>query len=174
MTGATLATNSKLQLVPIHRSGSPDFWGATPEYIRQHIKPLSRDKVYLLSDDETFNQRFERQYGMPKTTWQYDSENREFIQQENDINIKALTYNNPELYTNIKQNSKNWWDYRLAKKFSNKQISNEGLKILIYENPNIYTKIRRESAKFQRQCNNGCKASISKYQGDIDRRIRSR
>ena len=174
MTGATLATNSKLQLIPIHRSGSPDFWGATPEDIRQQIKPLSRDNVYLLSDNETFNRKFEELYGMPKIAWQYDRENRRFIQQGDDTDTKILAYNNPVLYANIKQNSKNVWDYRLAKKSASKQTANSGLKILIYNNPSIYTKIRRESAQFKRQCNNSCNASISKNQGEVDRQIRSR
>ena len=174
MTGATLATNSKLQLVPIHRSGSPDFWGATPKDIWHYIKPLNKDKVYLISDNETFNQRFERQYGMPETTWKHDNVKRRFIKQDNDANVKALTYNNPVLYTNIKQNSNNVWNYRLAKKSYDKQEPEAGLKILIYDNSNIYTKIRKESAKFKRQCNNNCKASIFKYQKRIDPQIRAR
>ena len=40
MSGTTLISNSKIQIIPIHETGVPDFWGATPQDIQEEIKQI--------------------------------------------------------------------------------------------------------------------------------------
>lgn len=156
MTGATLASNSKLQLIPIHNTGIPDFWGATPQDIKRRIKPLSRDNAYLVSNNENFNKKFQRKYGLPMMAWKYDSEERIFKPEgtNTDRKTKMLIFNNPLLHASIKKNSSNLWDYDKRIKHAHQKESDKSLRILIYNNQDIYTTIRRKSHKFRRQCKN--------------------
>ena len=108
MSSTTLISNSRVQIIPIHQTGVPDFWGATPQDIRQQIKPLNRDKAYLLTDSDTFNEQFGRRYGLPTITWNYNNETRQFTQDNIDTNNRLLIYNNPKIYNKVRKKSKNF------------------------------------------------------------------
>jgi len=106
MSGATLATNSKMHIVPIHYTGIPDFWGATPQDIRRQIKYLNNTKAYLLTEDDTFKKEFEKKYGDPSTTWNYSSEDRKFTKEPIKTSNRLQIYDNPEIYNQVRKYSK--------------------------------------------------------------------
>ena len=108
MTSATLLSNSKIFIVPILKSGKPDFWGATPQDIREHIEKLKGDKTYLLSDNDKFKNQFETRYGTATTTWNYDNETRKFTQRELETSNRLLIYDNPDIYKTIRKKSKHF------------------------------------------------------------------
>ena len=108
MSGTTLISNSKVQIIPIHQTGVPDFWGATPQDIREQIKPLKRDHAYVLTDNEGFNTKFAERYGPPTITWNYDHKTREFSRENIKTNFKLLVYENPEIYNKVRKKSKNF------------------------------------------------------------------
>ena len=108
MSGTTLISNSKVQIIPIHQTGVPDFWGATPQDIREQIKPLKRDHAYVLTDNEGFNDKFAERYGPPTITWNYDRKTREFSRENIKTNFKLLVYENPEIYNKVRKKSKNF------------------------------------------------------------------
>ena len=110
--GAALVTNSKLQIVPILKSGNPDFWGATPQDIKQQIKPLDKSKAYVVVEylqsrvNQKFQKKIQSKYGEPDIIWNYNDENRTFTKDEIDTNNKILVYDNPEIYKRISRKSK--------------------------------------------------------------------
>ena len=108
MSGATLTTNSKLYIVPIHNTGVPDFWGATPQDIRRQIKTLDKNNTFLLTEDDAFKERFERKYGEPNETWNYNIEERTFTKEPINTNLRLQTYNNPKIYKKVRKYSKNF------------------------------------------------------------------
>ena len=108
MSGPTLISNSKVQIIPIHQTGVPDFWGATPQDIREQIKPLKRDHAYVLTDNEGFNDKFAERYGPPTITWNYDRKTREFSRENIKTNFKLLVYENPKIYNKVRKKSKNF------------------------------------------------------------------
>ena len=108
MTGVTLISNSKISLIPILKDGKPDFWGATPQDVREQIKPIRRDKAYVLSNDDSFIKNLENQYGLPMLTWNYDNETREFTQEEIDTSNRLLIYNNKVIFNRISKKAKHF------------------------------------------------------------------
>ena len=108
MTGATLISNSKIRLIPILKDGKPDFWGATPQDIRKQIKPIKSDKAYVLSNDDSFIEKLESQYGLPTKTWNYDNKTREFTQEEIDTSNRLLIYNNKVIFNRISKKAKHF------------------------------------------------------------------
>ena len=105
MSGATLASNSKIEIIPIKRDGRPDFWGATPQDVRRQIKSLSQDKTYLLTDEDRLEQTFEKEYGAPIKTWNYDSNVRKFTTDSIKTNQKIQIFDNPDIYNKIRKHS---------------------------------------------------------------------
>ena len=108
MTGATLISNSKIRLIPILKDGKPDFWAATPQDIRKQIKPIKSDKAYVLSNDDSFIEKLESQYGLPTKTWNYDNKTREFTQEEIDTSNRLLIYNNKVIFNRISKKAKHF------------------------------------------------------------------
>ena len=108
MTGATLISNSKIRLIPILKDGKPDFWGATPQDIREQIKPIKGDKAYVLSDNDKFIGKLETWYGPPMITWNYDNETREFTLKSINTSDRLLIYNNPRIYNRIAKKAKHF------------------------------------------------------------------
>ena len=108
MSGTTLISNSRINIVPILNNGKPDFWGATPNDIRQQIKPLAKDKAYVLSDNDNFLGDLEKKYGLPMITWNYDNETRKFTQKKINTGDRLLIYNNPEIYNRISKRAKHF------------------------------------------------------------------
>jgi hypothetical protein len=106
MSGATLASNSKIHVIPIHNTGLPDFWGATPQDIRRQIKPLNKNKTYLLTEDDAFKAKFEVRYGAPTQTWNYNLEDRTFTTEPVQTNLRLQIYDNPKIYNKVRKHSK--------------------------------------------------------------------
>ena len=108
MTGTTLISNSRIQIVPILQNGKPDFWGATPQDIRQQIQSLDKSNAYVVSDNDAFLEKLEEPYGTPKITWNYNSETRQFTQNNIDTSNRLLIYNNPRIYNKISKKAKHF------------------------------------------------------------------
>jgi len=106
MSGATLASNSKINVVAIHSTGLPDFWGATPQDIRRQIKPLNKEKTYLLTEDNAFKEKFEDKYGAPTETWNYNNEERRFTTKPIQTSQRLQIYDNPDIYNKVRKHSK--------------------------------------------------------------------
>ncbi len=108
MTGATLISNTKISLIPILKDGKPDFWGATPQDIREQIKPIKGDKAYVLSNNDKFIGKLETWYGPPMITWNYDNETREFTLESINTSDRLLIYNNSMIYNRIAKKAKHF------------------------------------------------------------------
>ena len=108
MTGTTLISNSRISIVPILKNGKPDFWGATPNDIRQQIKQHDKDKAYVLSENDNFLEELEERYGLPMITWNYNNETRKFTQKKINTGDRLLIYNNPEIYNRISKRAKHF------------------------------------------------------------------
>ncbi len=108
MTGATLISNTKISLIPILKDGKPDFWGATPQDIREKIKPIKGDKAYVLSNNDKFIGKLETWYGPPMITWNYDNETREFTLESINTSDRLLIYSNPTIYNRIAKKAKHF------------------------------------------------------------------
>jgi uncharacterized membrane protein YecN with MAPEG domain len=108
MTGTTLVSNSKVEIVPILQNGKPDFWGATPQDIRQQIQSLDKSNAYVVSDNDAFLEKLEEPYGTPKITWNYNSETRQFTQNNIDTSNRLLIYNNSKIYNKISKKAKHF------------------------------------------------------------------
>jgi hypothetical protein len=108
MTAVTLLSNSKIQLIPMLKTGKPDFWGATPQDIKYLIKPLDKQKTYLISDSDNFKKRIETRYGEPIITWNYDDKKRLLTQKKIQTENRILIFNNPEIYKKVSRRTKNF------------------------------------------------------------------
>ena len=106
MSGATLSTNSKIYIVPIHYTGVPDFWGATPQDIKRKIKTLDKKKSYLLTENDTFKKQFEKNYGPAVTTWNYDEMNNQFTKEPVNTTHRLQVYDNPKIYNRVRKSAK--------------------------------------------------------------------
>ena len=90
------------------KTGKPDFWGATPQDIKYLIKPLDKQKTYLISDSDNFKKRIETRYGEPIITWNYDDKKRIFTQKKIQTENRILIFNNPEIYKKVSRRAKNF------------------------------------------------------------------
>ena len=107
-SGATLASNSEIHVVAIHYTGYPDFWGATPQDVQQQIKLLDNKNSYLLTENDEFKTNFEKNFGLPIITWNYDNERRNFTTDSISTDKRLQIYSNPEIYKIVKKHSENF------------------------------------------------------------------
>ena len=105
VSGATLATNSRIHVIPIHYTGFPDFWGATPQDVRLQIKSLDKEKTYLLTEDDEFKQNFEEEFGPAVKTWNYNKTERAFTLEPIQTSQRIQIYTNPSIYKRVKKHS---------------------------------------------------------------------
>jgi hypothetical protein len=108
MTGTTLVSNSKVEIVPILQNGKPDFWGATPQDIRQQIQSLDKSNAYVVSDNDAFLEKLEEPYGPPKIRWNYNNETRQFTQNDIDTSNRLIIYDNPKIYNKVSKKAKHF------------------------------------------------------------------
>ena len=108
MTGTTLISNSKVNMIAIQKNGKPDFWGATPDDVKQQIKSLDKNNTYLLSNNDTFLETLDKRYGLPTITWNYNDATRQFTTDKIDTSNRLLIYNNPDIYNIISKRAKHF------------------------------------------------------------------
>ena len=106
LSAIALASNSTTHIIPIHNTGLPDFWGATPQDIRKQIRPLDKNKSYLLTENNTFKEKFEKRYGAPIKTWNYDETKRIFTTESIKTSQRLQIYDNPDIYNKVRKHSK--------------------------------------------------------------------
>ena len=105
ISGATLATNSKIHVIPIHYTGFPDFWGATPQDVRLQIESLDQEKTYLLTEDDEFKQNFEEEFGPAVKTWNYNKTERAFTLEPIQTSQRIQIYTNPSIFKRVRKHS---------------------------------------------------------------------
>ena len=106
--GATLQTNSKLNLIAMWPTGRPNFWAATPHEIIDQVEETVGSNFYVMSKDSDFLARFVSRNGDPGEEWFYSESERNFKNVGADSQPRILVYRDQNLKKKILMRSSGW------------------------------------------------------------------
>lgn len=106
--GATLQTNSKLNLIAMWPTGRPNFWAATPHEIIDQVEENVGSNFYLMSKDSDFLARFVSRNGDASEEWFFSESESKFKNVGVDSEPRILIYRDPNLKKKILMRSSGW------------------------------------------------------------------